>query len=176
MPRADQRRRGPQRRGAEADNEVLDFFLERIPRPPEFHFVDPKQLWRQVADIVLEQWIRASPGTRPLAWWKYDAPRWTEAELPPHYRERLPEPRRRLGGTGTPWHEEHPAALPKLSRGIPDAWAAIDPDDPPTYESEAAYLDRHGLLGPAERAVVVRLGLLEEVVAVLPEMPDQGGN
>lgn len=31
------------------------------------------------------------------------------------------------------------------------AGAPIDPDDPPRYESQAAYLERHGLLLPGER-------------------------
>jgi hypothetical protein len=94
----------------------------------------------------------------------------------------LPEPRRRLGGVGTPKHEVL-AYVPRHTRGIPNYWIddwevayyngrlplaeglrreagtakgdfkgeAIDPDDPPLYESQAAYLERHGLFLPGER-------------------------
>src|SRR5437763_108874 len=84
-----------------------------------------------------------SPRARPEAWWRFDAP----------------EPRRRLGGTGAPWGEQ------QMARGVPSVWVtasnrgqwgnppgpAIEPDDPPLFESESAYLDRLGLLQPGER-------------------------
>src|SRR5687768_703005 len=63
-------------------------------------------LWRANRDALLAEWLRDSPGRRPRAWWDADAPR-----LPvgaPYSRgghgEQLAEPRRRLGGTGTPAH------------------------------------------------------------------------
>jgi hypothetical protein len=94
---------------------------------------------------------------------------------------KLAEPRGRLGGVGTPRHEclayvphfsyglpttwvtqrdvEHYA---RTARGLhgdlkypkPSGTfegVAVDPDDPPTYESQAAYLERHGLFLPGER-------------------------
>lgn len=89
----------------------------------------------------------------PFAWWLFDAP----------------EPRRRTGGMGTPKHEVL-AYRPSYSWGMPDYWIeaweityysnrksetfqaeAYDPNDPPTFESDAAYLGRHGLLTAAER-------------------------
>ena len=74
------------------------------------------ELWRDHRDRIIAEHVSDFPGTRPQRWWEYDAP----------------EPRRRLGGTGTP--------------GL-----AIDPNDPPIFESEAAYLERHGLFLPGER-------------------------
>lgn len=98
------------------------------------------------------------------------------------HSEILSEPRLRLGGTGTPAHEvlayapSWPFGIPDtwitpedvdlysgrardvrgqvidLGIGGDFAGVAIDPADPPAYESQAAYLDRHELLLPKERA------------------------
>jgi len=40
---------------------------------------------------------------------------------------------------------------PMFERGIPSSWAEIDPGNPPTFESEAVYLEKHGLLSPVEK-------------------------
>lgn len=72
-----------------------------------------------------------------------------------------PEPRRRLGGTGTPCHECL-AYVVHYAYGVPTSWIkrgvdtdlgvpAIDPANPPIYESEGAYLERLSLLLPGER-------------------------
>lgn len=98
-------------------------------------------LWTAHRAWILEQWITARPGSRPFGWWKYEAP----------------EPRRRLGGVGTLSNDRHPL----LELGIPTHWQIarpasvdrreLDPSDPPRYESQAAYLDRLGLLSADER-------------------------
>jgi len=59
------------------------------------------------------------------------------------------EPRLRLGGTGVPDWERF-AYVPQFQYGIPANIVEIDPADPPRYESQAAYLRRHGLLLPGE--------------------------
>jgi hypothetical protein len=113
-----------------------------------------RELWTACRDQVLALWAQGRPGTRPLLWWAFDAP----------------EPRRRLGGTGTPMFEVLGNA-PRFDRGVPRDWLeqstvdcyrnhlkppihiaelAYDPDDPPIYESEPAYLRRHNLLLPGE--------------------------
>jgi hypothetical protein len=51
---------------------------------------------------------------------------------------------------------------------------AIDPDDPPTFESEAGYLQRHGLLLPGEKHLLKRSDFEPERVAFTPR-PDQAG-
>ena len=70
-----------------------------------------------------------------------------------------PEPlRRRLGGVG------EPDSLRDIRFGVPTRWTrpirgnfhgesevTYDVDDPPTYESEPAFLRRHQLLLPSER-------------------------
>jgi hypothetical protein len=100
--------------------------------------------WREHEQIVVAWHVRHWPGTRPLRWWEYSSP----------------EPRKRLGGRGTPLHECTAYGL-SLHYGIPDGWrrhgdyftagTPIDPADPPRYESEAKYLLRLGLLLPGER-------------------------
>ena len=102
-------------------------------------------LWREHAAQILPAWIEAKPGTRPSCWWTFDAP----------------EPRRRLGGAVDPLAEVS-AYAPDHHLGIPTDWVlpdgphadrgeAISPANPPIFESQATFLDRHGLLEPGER-------------------------
>jgi hypothetical protein len=91
-----------------------------------------RALWEAHGPEILGNWITAHPGRRPVAWWKYTAP----------------ESRRQLRGAGRPvigpygrdsvesWREH--AGLPVL--------LGLEPDDPPTFESEPATLRRLGLL------------------------------
>jgi hypothetical protein len=105
---------------------------------------DLRDVWHEHAEAILAHHVKRRPGTRPARWWQFDAP----------------EPRRRLGGTGTPLHECSAYVAP-FTYGIPDGWRRhgdyftegmpIDPDDPPRFESEAKYLLRLGLLLPGER-------------------------
>jgi hypothetical protein len=136
--------------------------------------------WKAVREEILANWVRKHPGTRPWAWWRYDAPRWTRI-WGAWFDGTLPEPRKRLGGIGTP-NFESLNVVPSLPFGIPDSWVSpfdveyyngraknihgnrigeehkegdfphdsIDPDDPPVFESQASYLKRHGLLLPGE--------------------------
>jgi hypothetical protein len=83
---------------------------------------------------------------------EHDAPRIAVGTYPDcWYDGKLPEPRMRLGGVGTPCHECL-AHVPHFSCGLPTSWVsqsdvqrytgtagtfkgvAIDPDDPPSYE------------------------------------------
>jgi hypothetical protein len=113
-------------------------------------FAAPGELaetWAAHRDGALADWIAESPGRRPQQWWEFDAP----------------EPRQRLGGIGTTQREAGLAIGLSYSLGIPRGWistadvarwgrgVAIDPDDPPTFESEASYLQRHCLLFPGEK-------------------------
>jgi len=122
--------------------------------------------WRAHKTALLRQWVGKHPGTRPWAWWRFDAPRCTSlpGHAPDHWcfqGQSLPEPRRRVKGTGDPEYE-HWDSMPRLPFGIPldfvDAYGAdevgvdaFDPDDRPRYEAQAAYLERHGLLAAGER-------------------------
>ena len=111
-----------------------------------------------------------------------------------HDDGRYPELRRRLGGIGTPKYEalaNHPLfsyGLPlqwvtqedvDLYNGrAKDPYGmwmgthtegsfpyhAIDPDDPPLFEAEATYLERHGLLLPGERELLTEADFEPEAV------------
>jgi hypothetical protein len=105
---------------------------------------DLREVWAEHAEAIVQHHVKRRPGSRPARWWQYDSP----------------EPRRRLGGVGTPLHECS-AYIAPFEYGVPSAWRVhgdffrsgvpIDPEDPPRYESEAKYLLRLGLLLPGER-------------------------
>jgi len=129
--------------------------------PHEYEGSEILKDWHAVREGLVAAWTKEKPGTRPWAWWEFESP----------------EPRKRLGGIGTPEHEVT-ALSPSFKFGIPRRYVspdqveyyngrakdihgnpigeeykegdfpydAYDPEDPPTYESEAAYLKRHGLL------------------------------
>jgi hypothetical protein len=132
-------------------------------------------LWDAHAERIVAEHVALYPGTRPERWWKYSAPRMPLGTFPGcYYDGQLPEPRRRLGGIGTPASDVL-AYVPTFSFGIPSVWVtrsqakyysgvavdirgnpiggtlavfdgvAIDHDDPPTFESQATYLKRHSL-------------------------------
>ena len=87
-----------------------------------------KEVWGEYREQLMAE---CPAGTRPAAWWDYDAPK---------------EPRKRLGGTGTP--------IPgcRFRKGVPLAYGEdYDLEDPPRYETEAEYLGRHGLLTETEK-------------------------
>ncbi len=111
-----------------------------------------RPLWGQYRASILAQWIESKPGTRPALWWKYDSPRASTARAGrfagTKTGERMPEPRQLLSGSGVPLHEAT-AYAPAYRYGIPN-WCG-DPDAPPVFESQHAYLKRHGLLEPGER-------------------------
>ncbi len=139
-----------------------------------------QELWKIKREELLHYWIEKHPGTRPYAWWKFDAL----------------ENRLRLGGTGTPCHECL-AYAPIFRWGVPASWIskrdeeyyngrskdihgkpigtkysegdfkgkAIDPNDPPIFESQAAYLKRLGLLTPAEQKRLTKKDYAPEILA-----------
>ena len=58
------------------------------------------ELWDQYGGTVISWWAIERPGTRPSCWWKYTAK----------------EPRRRLGGTGDLYSDNH------RKLGVPCCW------------------------------------------------------
>lgn len=130
----------------------------RLSKTPPFF----EALWREHGDRIVDEHVEQFPGTRPERWWEFDAPRSPRGTYPGcFYDGTLSEQRERMGGIGTPQHEVL-CFVPRFSFGVPVGWidqywaergkgAAIDPDDPPLYESQASYLERHGLFLPGER-------------------------
>jgi hypothetical protein len=127
-----------------------------------------RALWGEHRDEVLAEWIAEAPGTRPWAWWQLEAPeprrrlggigteKWVG--LPAHapvYAFGIPAAwtdeweTRYYSGRAVDIHGQ---PIGQEFRGHDFRGVAIDPDDPPRFESEAAYLDRHGLLAADERA------------------------
>lgn len=113
------------------------------------------ELWHENSEWVVAEHVAEKPGTRPKRWWAYDSPRAPCGAA---------EPRQRHGGTGAALYEALPVFVPQWEFGVPREWltarnihfyptdaAPIDPNDPPLFESEAAYLERHGLLLPGEK-------------------------
>jgi hypothetical protein len=139
-------------------------------------------LWAAHSERIVAEHVTNYPGTRPARWWQHEAPRLPLGTFPGcYYDGKLPMPRRRLGGIGTPASDAL-AYAPMFSYGLPSVWinhrqvqyytgiavdihgnpvgslypsdafkgVAIDPNDQPTFESQATYLKRHGLFLPGE--------------------------
>ena len=134
-------------------------------------------LWASQSEWIVADHVANYPGTRPTRWYQYSAPRVPLGTYPGAWFDgKLPEPRQRLGGIGTPAFEVL-AYKPRYSFGLPVDWVtpfqvkyysgtavnirgepigslvptnfkgvAIDANDPPIFESQAAYLKRKGLL------------------------------
>ena len=126
-----------------------------------------QELWQTQRNEVLAEWTEHSPGTRPRCWWAWDAPRQPTGTHPGcWYDGLLPELRQRVGGIGTPLYHVL-AYAPDFRFGIPAGWVtdavvesyagtsfagfAISNSDPPRFEAQASYLERHRLLLPGER-------------------------
>ena len=144
------------RRGAPIDETVWRYLHdEDVDLGFDEFTMDLPALWSAHGEQVMRTWVVEHPGTRPSCWWKYDPP----------------EPsRHRLSGKGTPCHDGVNVA-PSFFCGIPTRWidsdlisyystqdgkpyafaASFDRADVPVYESQAAFLLRHGLLLPGER-------------------------
>lgn len=138
-------------------------------------------LWAANSEGIVSEHVANYKGTRPARWWQFESPRIPLGTYPDAWFDgKLPEPRQRLGGIGTPAFEVL-AYKPRYSFGLPVDWitpwqvkwyggtavdirgnpigslvptdfkgVAIDPNDPPIFESQAAFLKRHGLFLPGE--------------------------
>jgi hypothetical protein len=98
-----------------------------------------RDMWRVAGPAITQEWAESTPGRRPRCWWVF-----------------ADEPRRRVGGSGTPefnWGR----GWPQFVCGVPACWrwkaagGDADPDDPPTFEAEASYLLRRNMLTDGER-------------------------
>jgi hypothetical protein len=89
-------------------------------------------LWNEHKGEILPAWIKKHPGTRPSWWWLFSAPRITpktaaflgRASYIGSSPDEFCEPRRRLGGIGTPKHEVLNYA-PSFDCGIPNDWVDL---------------------------------------------------
>lgn len=145
-------------KATEEDNlfQLLDL---RFPTTHPQRFERFVKVWKKAREDLLPRWIHRHPGTRPRAWWTVEAPRLPESQYPENFRR--PEHklhgvpmfmklRERLGGVG----ELKDTWSPSFDYGVPQHW---DPEtlaewSPLTFESQAHYLRRHGLLTEGEAA------------------------
>jgi hypothetical protein len=86
------------------------------------------ELWQAYGTVVLQRWALEKPGTRPSLWWQFDAPRGDFRSYGNNYNlpgdeRRWAEPRRRLGGIGTPRHEVLSVSA-SFAFGIPTSWVS----------------------------------------------------
>jgi hypothetical protein len=140
-----------------------------------------RDVWEEVKDEVLKEWIGDYPGTRPWCWWRFEAK----------------EQRARVGGRGDALQDKL-NYKPQFSFGVPVGWVndwqvsyyngrskniygeaigtkykegdfvadAYSEDDPPQYESEASYLRRHRLLTESETKILSKRRNVWEAVTV----------
>lgn len=139
-----------------------------------------RAIWEEHRDEILSDWTRKNPCARPWAWWTCDAPRWTrkfgawfDGTLPEPRRrlggvgdpafEHLAYVPEFESGLPVSWvtkfDEEYYNGRRRDVNGniIPTKYKdgdfsgkAINPENPPCFESIAAYLLRHNLLTPFE--------------------------
>jgi len=97
-------------------------------------------LWREHRADVLEDWIASNPGTRPWAWWQYDA---TEPRLVIRGADLL-VPRKAPTDWAWVWRENF--GVPAMRQARPAGCTLL-----PLVEAEASYLERLTLFVPDER-------------------------
>lgn len=96
-----------------------------------------REAWDKLKPTILPQFIALNPCRRPFAWWKYDSPK--------------DEPLRRYTGTSPFDQDDAPEHTQVVWFGkCPVLWQESF-DDPPVWETQAEYLQRHDLLTAAER-------------------------
>lgn len=102
------------------------------------------EAWRVLGVGILRRWIRESPGSRPAGWWWFSAPRWQKADQPARVQRiaalDCAEPRRRLGGVGTPCFDVL-SYWPEFDRGIPVDW--VDQWSVDYYTGQARHVGGH---------------------------------
>ncbi len=98
-----------------------------------FFWIDTEQErdWKRNREKVLSDWINERPGSRPHGFWAFDAP----------------EPRLQVGGDGKLCQGTlfYDFGLPNFCH-----WIKVNENDPPLFESQAAYLLRLNLLTKSE--------------------------
>jgi hypothetical protein len=146
----------------------LDAWEEFMLGAPHDNYAALRLLWNAYREQILEVWIREFPGTRPSAWWKFDAPRIALGTWPGCFWDgKLPEPRLKLSGSGIPSWDAGWAILPHFELGIATSWVHVLGDDPPVFESQASYLKRTGLLTASEQKSLPAIAFEPEVMADL---------
>ena len=142
-------------------------------------------LWKENRDFILREYAEQRPGTRPQTWWDFDSPAKVRNRLggvgdPAH--EHLAYVEHYVCGIPDLWITQDDVDMyngrQKTIDGEPitchGAWLeghfkgrAIDLENPPRYESQAAFLKRLDLLLPGEEQRLSEADFEPEVI--LPE-------
>ncbi|MBN2559398.1 MAG: hypothetical protein JXQ75_00510 [Phycisphaerae bacterium] len=110
--------------------------------------------WETLRAELLPKWIAAHPGTRPYAWWVFDAPeRRRRTDGRPHPFDNI-ERNTKVNDWRQKYTDVADREAYKLWFGKPGCLMVLD-DFHAVYEAEAEYLDRHGLPTEDERAALV---------------------
>jgi hypothetical protein len=127
-----------------------------------------RPMWAAAREAILRDWIPRHPGRRPFGWWRYDSPEparrrvggvgddYAAAGWAQTYRNGLPElwldrwlcafyRGEAVDVNLIPIATEYRERTPRWPH------VGIDPHNPPAFESEAAFLQRHRLLARDER-------------------------
>lgn len=140
-------KRRSRRQRQEADPALMRLLRDEPPAADDFRWQYTKdviaQAWREHGDRITEEWAAQYPGTRPSLWWKFDAPRAQDVGRHAGWycAGEMIEYRRKLTGGGHPLWDSL-AYGPHYHYGIAD-WFG---DRTATFETQHAYLLRHGLL------------------------------
>jgi len=102
-----------------------------------FHFKNDRdkqqQLWNENRNFFMASWLKDQACKRPFAWWFFEAS----------------EKRRMVSGIGVQAHERCNYKQAYII-GAPKYWTKIDENNPPMFESQAAFLQRLGSLNDGE--------------------------
>lgn len=144
--------------GADDEGAADVFLMELTPRM--------KDAWDSWRDEIMPDWTCKHPCSRPAAWWDFDAPgpRRRLGGTGDPASEHLAYGEAYSYGLPDTWitkfDEEyyngrrldiHGKLIPTPYKDGDFQGKAVDPEDPPTFESQAAYLERHGLLTAYEK-------------------------
>ena len=160
--------------------ELIEFFRTGKPHG-EIFFMEPKKLrkvWDAVKRRFLAEWVKENPAVRPFAFWEFSAP---QEPVPGWPEFSAAQRRRLAGtgtpshevlciapcfdkGIPVSWVDSfdenyyngrardiHGNIIPSEYKDGDFSGRAIDFKNPPTYESETAYLQRHGFLTESEK-------------------------
>jgi len=121
---------------------------------------DSYTVWIENKDQILPDWIKKHPGTRPCGWWDYEAPRQPKKNNGEDYDGYLPEDRKILEAPKCMVRGPYTRSLEEAESfffGVADTDDYLydlqeSGEDPViVVESQAAYLERFGLLTAAEK-------------------------
>lgn len=107
--------------------------------------------WKAFRVELLREWVAEHPGTRPWAWWRFDAPelrRRVDGRRHPFFSAKRAERVARLI-TRPDAADDLREQLNSTSFGVPCAHVCVD-DAQALYETEHDFLARHDMLLPGE--------------------------